>query len=113
MDTLKTKSELESEKTAMEETLSILQTKDGAEVFIKGRTDILTGLAAKGKSPMSGKITMKDMITISLNALKRFPTQVVTEEIQAIDKRVAEVEREIRELEEELKPIEPIGEVKK
>ena len=85
MDTLKTKSEIEAEKAALEETLSVLQTKDGADAFIADRKTAIQSLLKDAKVPTSGRITMRDLMAIELDKLERSPDEVVNAEVSRLE----------------------------
>jgi len=85
MDTLKTKSEIEAEKAALEETLSVLQTKDGADAFIAERKTDIQSLLKDAKSPTPGRITIQDLLAIELDKVERSPYEVVKAEVSRLE----------------------------
>lgn len=109
MDTLKTKSELEAEKTVIESRIADLTTKDGADAFIaecRVRTDPFADV--KIPAEITGnQIPMSVLMAMIRKGLIESPEQVVEQEVNRIERKKTQLETELsRVQEDEIKPIE-------
>lgn len=86
-----TKEHREASKTALQDKVAALQTKDGADAFVAQRRQRLSAYLPKlGDAMKARAMVIKDK-------LDNRPDEVVAEEIQKAQKRLAELDKQSEE----------------
>lgn len=86
------KEQREASKTALQDKVAALQTKDGADAFVAQHKQIISAYLPK----LGGE--MKKRAIMIKDKLDNRPNEFVAEEIQKVQKRLAELNKQSEEL---------------
>jgi hypothetical protein len=116
MDLLKTKSELEVEKTDTEARLAVLRTKDGADAFLSDTRKALQACikSAQKHPDKPGHISMTELLELQLKRTEQFPAQVIREELSKLKRNALDCTAQIKAMDKvEKEPVIPVDPIEK